>query len=331
MAATTMKAIVCNAYGPPERLELQEIGGPVPDADGVLLRVRAAAVNPADLHGVKGGLLIRLTSGLRKPKRSVPGVDVAGVVEAVGESVTDFRPGDKVFGAAAEALAQRVVGGKNFVGLPANLTFEQGAAIPIAGITALQALRDKGHIRPGQTVLINGASGGVGTFAVQIATAYGAKVTGVCSSRNIEMVRSLGAHQVIDYSRQDFDRLGEQYDLVLDLVGNRSLAELLRATKPDGTLVLSGGGHDRGHGARGLRPLLLIAGGLLRSKLVSQRIAFFIAQVNRQDLLTLKELIEAGKVTPVIDRTYPLSEAPDALRYLEAGHARGKVVVTVSS
>jgi NADPH:quinone reductase-like Zn-dependent oxidoreductase len=330
MSTTAMKAIVCNQYGSPERLELQEIDKPAVDADRVLVRVRAASVNPLDCHNLKGGIVVRLTAGLRRPKQSVPGVDVAGVVEAVGENVTGFRPGDEIFGTCGGVLAEYVRGGKNFVPKPSGLTFEQAAAMPVAGITALQGLRDKGQLQPGQKVLINGAAGGVGTFAVQIAKAFGGEVTGVCSTRNVDMVRSLGADHIIDYTQEDFARSGQRYDVVLDLVGNRSLSNYRRVLQPKGILVLSGGGHERGHGGRGmLGPLALIGRGLLLSRFVSQSIVFFIAKINKEDLLVLKELIEAGKVTPVIDRTYPLSESPEAIRYLEAGHARGKVVITV--
>jgi NADPH:quinone reductase-like Zn-dependent oxidoreductase len=326
---STMRAIVGDQYGPPEKLKLREIDRPVVDADRVLVHVRAASINPLDLHSIKGGLLSRPMSGLRRPKRPVPGVDVAGVVEAVGENVTTLRPGDEVFGTFGGSLAEYGLGGKNLVPKPSGLTFEQAAAIPVAGITALQGLRDKGQLQPGQTVLINGAAGGVGTFAVQIARALGGRVTGVCSTGNVEMVRSIGADQVIDYTQQDFAQSGQRYDLVFDLVGNRSLSDLRRVLKPEGTLVLSGGGHDRGHGGSGLRPLGLIAKSLVLSRFVHQRMVAYIATIKGEDLLVLKELVEAGKLTPVIDRTYPLGETADALRYLQAGHARGKVVVTM--
>lgn len=329
MATTAMHAIAMNEYGPLERLTLQEVDRPVVDADRVLVRVRAASVNPADVHAIRGGILIRLMSGLRRPKRAVAGGDVAGVVEEVGENVTALHPGDEVFGTCEGSLAEYARGGKNLVPKPANITFEQAAAIPIAGVTALQGLRDKGQLQPGQTVLINGASGGVGPFAVQIAKAMGGHVTGVCSTRNVELVRSLGADVVVDYTKEDFAKSGQQYDLVFDLVGNRSLSDLRRVTKPEGKLILSGGAHDKGHGASGLKPLFLMGQGLLTSRFTSQKMLFYIAKINREDLLTLKEMVEAGKVTPVVDRTYPLSEAAEALTYLETGHARAKVVVTV--
>lgn len=328
--AATMKAIINTDYGPPEALKLRDIDVPAVDADRVLVRVRAASVNPADLHNLKGPFVARLSGGMRRPKQPVPGIDVAGVVEAVGENVTELRPGDEVFGTCPATLAEYARGGKNLVPKPADLTFDHAAAIPIAGLTALQGLRDKGNVQPGQSVLINGASGGVGTFAVQIAKALGAEVTGVCSTGNVELVRSLGADHVIDYTHDDFARSGLQYDCVFDLVGNRSLSDLRRAVKPMGSLVLSGGGHDRGHGARGLlAPLLMIARARVLSRFVKEKLVFYIAQINKADLMFMAELIEAGKVTPVIDRTYPLSEAAEAIRYLQTGHARGKVVIKV--
>jgi NADPH:quinone reductase-like Zn-dependent oxidoreductase len=313
--------------GSPDQLELQEIDKPAVGDDGVLVRVRAASVNPYDWHLMRGlPYVVRLTEGLRKPKHSVPGVDVAGHVEAVGESVTQFRPGDEVFGGRVGAFAEYVCGGENrFVPKPPGLTFEQAAAIPIAGCTALQGLRDRGQLQPGQKVLINGAAGGVGTFAVQIAKALGGDVTGVCSTRNVDLVRSIGADRVVDYTVEDFTRGGQRYELILDLVGNRSLPDLRRALTPKGTLVLSGGGV----GGRWLGPLALMLRAMVLSRFMGQRMLPFLAKLRRDDLVVLKELIEAGKVTPVIDRAYPLSEAAEAIRHLEAGHARGKVVITV--
>jgi NADPH:quinone reductase-like Zn-dependent oxidoreductase len=320
-----MKAIINREYGSPDDLKLQEIGKPVINGDGVLVRVRAASVNPLDLTLRGRPYFVRLMTGLRRPKQSVPGVDVAGQVEAVGENVTQFRPGDEVFGTCAGAFAEFVCGGeKNFAPKPEGLTFEQAAAIPVSGCTALQALRDRGQLQPGQRVLINGASGGVGTFAVQIAKAFGAHVTGVCSTRNVDLVRSIGADQVVDYTREDFTQVEQQYDLILDAVGNRSLSDLRSALTPKGTLVLVGAksGQLLGLLARVLRALVL-------SRFVGQRMLFFLAKIKKEDLVVLKELIETGKVTPVIDRTYPLSEVPEAIRYLEAGHARAKVVIAV--
>ena len=326
-ATATMTAIVNRKYGSPDDLRLEEIDKPVLGDEGVLVRVRAASLNPYDWHFMRGlPYIARPMLGLRKPKKSVPGADVAGQVEAVGKNVTQFRPNDEVFGAGwSGSLAEYVCGGENdFAPKPASLTFEQAAALPMAGCTALQALRDRGQLQSGQGVLINGAAGGVGTFAVQIAKALGGDVTGVCSTGNLDLVRSIGADQVVDYTREDFARSGRRYDLVLDLVANRSLSDLRRVLTPEGTLVLSGGG-----GGRLLGPLALMLRARVRSRFVSQRMLSFMAQLRRDDLVVLKELIEAGKVTPVIDRTYPLSEATEAIRYLETGHARGKIVITV--
>ncbi|HEY4976160.1 MAG TPA: NAD(P)-dependent alcohol dehydrogenase [Gaiellaceae bacterium] len=323
----TMQAIVNRRYGSPDDLRLQEIDTPALGDDGVLVRVRAASLNPYDWHFMRGlPYIARPMLGLRKPKKSVPGADVAGQVEAVGKNVTQLRPGDEVFGVGrGGSLAEYVCGAENdFAPKPASLSFEQAAALPMAGCTALQALRDRGNLQPGQSVLINGAAGGVGTFAVQIAKALGAEVTGVCSTPNVDLLRSIGADQVVDYTREDFARSGRRYDLVLDLVANRSLSDLRRALTPEGTLVLSGGG-----GSRLLGPVGLIFRAKVRSRFVSQRLFSFLAQLGRDDLVVLTELIEAGKVAPVIDRTYPLSEAPEAIRYLETGHARGKIVIAV--
>jgi NADPH:quinone reductase-like Zn-dependent oxidoreductase len=327
MSAMAMKAIINDRYSSPPSLELQEIEKPVFGDDGVLLRVHAASVNPADWRPLRGKpYLIRPMMGLRRPKQRIPGVDVAGIVEAVGKDVTKFGPGDEVFGARSGAFADYLCGvERNFVSKPEGLTLEQAATIPIAGCTALQALRDHGRLQPGQTVLINGAAGGVGTFTVQIAKALGAQVTGVCSTRNAEMVRSLGADRVIDYSQEDFTKCGQRYDLIVDNVGTRSLRHLRRVLTPKGTLVVVG--------ARKSDWLLALFALPLKARLVSpfvgQRMIFFIAKLRNADLVVLKELIEAGKVTPVIDRTYPLSEVPEAIRYVESGHARGKVVITM--
>ena len=326
---TTMKAIVRERYGSPDALELKDIDKPVIDDDSILVRVRAASINAYDWHMMRGApFLVRISEGLRKPKNRAMGVDVAGQVEAVGKNVTRFRPGDEVFGARLGSLAEYVRGtDKSFlVAKPANLTFEQAAAVNMAGTTALQGLRDKGQLRPGQRVLINGATGGVGTFAVQIAKALGAHVTAVCGTRNVELVRSLGADEVIDYSKKDFTRTGQRYDVILDVAANRSLADCRRVLSPTGTFV----GVGAAKGGRAMAPILFrILGQALLSRFAKQKMASFMATNSKDDLLALKELIEAGKVKPVIDRTYPLSEAADALRYLEEGHARGKVVITV--
>jgi NADPH:quinone reductase-like Zn-dependent oxidoreductase len=324
-----MKAIVREKYGSPEVLELKDIEKPVLDDDSVLVRVRAASLNAYDWHMMRGSpYLVRMVAGLRKPKSSAMGVDVAGQVEAVGKNVTEFRPGDEVFGSRTGALAEYVRGGPKslLVRKPAGLTFEQAAAVPMAASTALQGLRDKGQIKPGQRVLINGASGGVGTFAVQIAKAFGAHVTAVCSTRNVDQARSLGADEVIDYKQEDFTRRsGQRYDLILDVAATGSLSARLRVLEPNGTLV--GVGSADGYGMAALVAGLLETA--VRSRLGTQKIPFFLAKNNKEDLMVLKELIESGKVRPVIDRTYPLSETAEAVRYLETGHARGKVVITV--
>jgi NADPH:quinone reductase-like Zn-dependent oxidoreductase len=322
-----MKAVVYCDYGSPDVLTLKAIEKPVPNDSQVLIRVRAAAVNPLDWHYMRGQPYIaRLGMGLRKPTETRLGVDFAGVVESVGKRVTQFKPGDEVFGGRTGALAEYVTVRENgnVVLKPANITFEQAAAVPVAAITALQGLRDKGNIQPGQNVLINGASGGVGTFAVQIAKSYGANVTGVCSTRNVDLVRSIGADQVIDYTKEDFTKSPQRYDLVLDNVGNHSLSDLRRVVTPNGKYVMVGG-----PAGRWLDPLPRGFEALLLSKFVSQDMTMFMAELNKKDLTLLRDLMAAGKVTPVIDRTYKLSEAGEAIRYLEAGRARGKVIVTM--
>ena len=322
-----MKAIVFERYGGPDALELRELETPAPADDQVLVSVRAASVNPVDWHRMRGEpYFLRMGEGRTRPKNDGLGADVAGVVEAVGADVTHVGPGDEVFGMSIRTLAEHVAASaEGIVPKPANLTFEQAAAVPVAAITALQGLRDKGGIQAGQKVLVNGASGGVGTFAVQIAKSFGAEVTGVTSTGNVELVRSLGADHVVDYTREDFTRSGGRYDLVLDAVSNRSLRAFRRILNPDATLVLVGAGKGRSGG----RPLLRVVRALLLRRFVSQKVETFLAQRNRDDLLFLKELLESGKVTPVIDRTYALSEAADAIRHLETGHARGKIVVTI--
>lgn len=321
-----MKAIVQDRYGSPDVLELGEIDTPVVEDDEVLIRVHAAGTNPADWHFMRGeAYVIRLMSGLRTPKNPVRGLDVAGRVEAVGENVTTLQPGDEVFGEGSGTFAEYVCAEEDkVVTKPASLTFEEAAAVPTAAVTALQGLRDGEAVQPGQRVLINGASGGVGTFAVQIATSFEADVTGVCSTQNVEMVRSLGATHVFDYTQEDFTRSEQHYDLIFDLVGNRSLAELRRVLAPEGTLVLSSG-----DGGRWFGPAGSILKALVTSPFVGQRLRSFTATVHDEDLEDLSELLEGGTVAPVIDRTYELSETPEAIRYLEAGHARGKVIITV--
>jgi NADPH:quinone reductase-like Zn-dependent oxidoreductase len=321
-----MKAIVYCDYGSPDVLRLENIEKPAPADDQILVRVRAASVNPLDWHYIRGTpYVMRMEAGLRKPKVIRLGVDFAGTVEAVGRSVKQFRPGDDVFGARTGAFAEYVsVREDRAVLKPANLTFEQAASVPVAAVTALQGLRDKGRVQPGQKVLINGASGGVGTFAVQIAKSFGAEVTGVCSTRNVAMVRSIGADHVIDYTKEDFTEGAQRYDLILDNVGNRSLLENRRVLKPKGKYIMVGG-----PSGRWIDPLPRALDAFLLSRFVSQDMTMFLAELNKEDLTILRDLMQAGKVTPVIDRRYPLSEVPEAIRYLEAGHARGKVVVTV--
>jgi len=326
-----MKAIVQDRYGSPEVLQFREVDKPVPADNEVLVRAHAAAVNARDWHVMRGDPYIaRLSAefGLGAPKVKIRGTDFAGRVETVGRGVTRFGPGDEVFGEVNGAFAEYVCVPDELVEpKPANLTFEQAAAMPLAANTALMGLRDVARLQPGQHVLINGASGGVGTFAVQIAKAFGADVTGVCSIRNVDLVRSIGADHVIDYTRDDFTRTGRHYDVVLDLVGNRSLSELRRALTPTGTLILSGGGVSKGGSLIG--PIGLIIRAQALSRFVRHRLVIFTATPSKDNLATLRELAESGKITPIIDRTYPLAAAPDAIRYLEAEHARAKVVITV--
>jgi len=322
-----MKAIVYCDYGSPDVLKVEDIEKPAPGDDQVLVRVRAASVNPLDWHYMRGTpYFMRLGAGLRKPKVTRLGVDFAGTVEAVGRNVNRFKPGDEVFGGRTGAFAQYVlVREDRAVALkPANLTFEQAASVGVAAITALQGLRDKGQIQPGQKVLINGASGGVGTFAVQIAKSFGADVTGVCSTRNVDMVRSIGADHVIDYTKEDFTKSAERYDLILDNVGNHSLLESRRVLNPKGKYIMVGG-----PAGRWIDPLPRAISALVLSRFVSQDIRLFLADLNQADLNILRDLMQAGKVTPVIDRRYRLTDVPEAIRYLEQGHARGKVVITL--
>jgi NADPH:quinone reductase-like Zn-dependent oxidoreductase len=322
-----MKAIVQHRYGAPGTLELRDVDRPACSDDGVLVRVRASSVNPAEWYAVTGRPYIaRPAMGPRRPKQAVPGVDFAGTVEAVGGAVTGLRPGDAVFGGTSGgAFAEYVLVRQAVVPKPANLTFEQAAAVPTAAVTALQGLRDEGRIRPGQKVLVNGASGGVGTFAVQLARAFGAEATGVCSTSKVDLVRSLGADHVVDYTREDFTRAGQRYDLLLDVAGSRSWSDYKRVLGRGATLVLVGGPKTN----RWMGPLAHVASVRLASLGAGRKVVFFVAKFNREDFLVLRELLEAGTVTPVIDRRYPLSEVPEALSYLGEGHARGKVVITV--
>jgi len=316
-----MKAIVQNGYGSPDVLELKDVDRPAVKDNDVLIRVRATSINAGDYFSMRGSpWLIRLTVGFPKPKDYILGWDAAGRVEAIGKTVTRFRPGDEVFGSGSHAFAEYMsADAGQFAMKPANLSFEQAAAVPTAALTALKALRDRGKLRPGQKVLVNGASGGVGTFAVQIAKSFGADVTGVCSARNMDMVRSIGADRVIDYAKEDFARNGGRYDLILDNVASRSYSDLRRALAPGG-LIIPNSGHA-GMGYVFKSSLLSLLGRPYGRP--------FIASANTEDLLILKELIESGRVKPVIDRTYPLAETSEALRDLERSHARGKVVITV--
>jgi NADPH:quinone reductase-like Zn-dependent oxidoreductase len=323
---TQMKAAVYTNYGPPDVVQIKDVEKPVPGDDEVLIKVRAASVNPLDWHFMRGTpYLVRLMAGLRKPKDTRLGVDVAGQVEAVGKNVTQFKPGDEVFGACRGAFAEYACTSESaLVTKPKNVTFEQAASVPIAAFTALQGLRDKGEIQPAQKVLINGAAGGVGTFAVQIAKSFGAEVTGVCSTRNVDMVRSIGADRVIDYTQEDFTKSGQRYDLMLDMIGNHSLSACRGVLTPHGIYIPAGGSAGRwmiGPLARSITTLVL-------SLFVSQKlVAFFLAKSSKEDLTIMHELMANGKVKPVIDRRYSLREAPEAIRYLEEGHARGKVVI----
>ena len=325
-----MKAIVYTEYGPPDVLKLEEVPKPAPSDDEVLVQVHAAAVNYGDWAFLRGKpFVVRLMSGgLLKPKHTILGADIAGRVEAVGGNVKQFRPGDEVFGDISACgfggFAEYVSVPENALALkPANISFEEAAAVPMAGVVALQGLRDQGEIQAGQKVLIVGASGGNGTFAVQIAKSFGAKVTGVCSTRNVDLVRSIGADQVIDYTREDFTTSGQRYDLILATGGYRSILDYRRALSPEGTYVMVGGAMAQVYEAMILGPFISMTG--------SKKMGNLAAMPNQEDLVFMKELLEAGKVVPVIDRRYPLSEVAEALRYYGEGHSQGKVVVTVDS
>jgi NADPH:quinone reductase-like Zn-dependent oxidoreductase len=319
-----MQAITQDNYGSQDVLKLASVDKPEIGDDEVLVRVRAASIHVGDWILMTGSpFVMRLATGLRKPKNRVPGTDVAGTVEAVGKAVEQFRPGDEVFGWGSGAFAEYARAPANqLVRKPANLTFDQAAAVGVSASTALQLLRDNGKVQPGQKVLINGASGGVGTFAVQIAKAFGAEVTGVTSTKNLEMVRSIGADHVIDYTRDDFTTCAERYDLILDNVGNHSMARTRRALTPTGTLISNGGGHADGKLGRTIRAMLV-------SMFVRQQAGPTVKTQNHDDLVALKALVESGKVTPVIDQTYPLTATPAAIGHVAAGHARGTVVITV--
>ncbi|HJQ15207.1 MAG TPA: NAD(P)-dependent alcohol dehydrogenase [Anaerolineales bacterium] len=321
-----MKAILFPNYGSPDVLQLAEVAKPEPNENQVLVKVIAAAANPLDWHGMRGEPFIaRMGNGLRKPKDQRLGADIAGRVEAIGSSVTEFKPGDEVFGAVgaggfAEYVCTRE---KNLALKPVNISFEAAAAAPVVGFTALQGLRDTGQIRPGQKVLVNGAAGGIGTFAVQLAKSYGTEVTGVCSTSNLDLVRSIGADYVVDYTREDFTRNGKQYDLIYCAIGNRSAFDYRRALKPQGICVIAG-----------FTSMPLLFGNMILGPLVSKRggqkvTGMGMSNANKEDLLAIQELLKTGKVVSVIDRRYPLRETAEALRYLEKGHARGKVIINV--
>lgn len=336
-----MKAAVCGRYGPPEVVQIKEVEKPVPKDNEVLMAVRAASVNPLDGGSLKGRpYILRLMTGLLKPKNNRPGVDVAGRVEAVGRNVTQFKLGDEVFGVCISdpqargtgvwvhrqgAFAQYVCAPESVLALkPDSISFEEAASVPVAAFTALQGLRDKGRLQPGQKVLINGAAGGVGTFAVQIAKSLGAEVTGVCSTRNMDMVRSIGADHVIDYIQEDFTRRAQRYDLILDCVGNHSLSEYRRVLNPNGICIMVG--DLTGRGIIGI--LARVISALMLSRFVSQKFIMILARPNQKDLTLMHDLMKAGKVKAVIDKRYRLNEVPEAIRYLEEKHARGKVVIT---
>ena len=322
-----MKAILFSKYGSPDVLQFTDVEKPTPDENQVLVKVIAASANPLDWHRMRGQpFLVRMGEGLRKPKNQKLGADIAGRVDGVGKNVTEFKPGDEVFGVGSGGFAEYALAGKSKLALkPANLSFEAAAAVPVAAFTALQGLRDTGQIQAGQKVLVNGASGGVGTFAVQIAKAFGAEVTGVCSTPKLDMVRLIGADHVVDYRREDFTRNGQQYDLIYDAVGNRSVSAYRRALSSDGKCVIAG--------FTSLPRLLeyMILGSLVSKSGGKQIIGQGMASTAQENLLAIKELLETGKVVPVIDRCYPLSETAGAIRYLETGHASGKVIIIVKS
>jgi NADPH:quinone reductase-like Zn-dependent oxidoreductase len=325
-----MKATVYRRYGPPDVVQIADVEKPVPADNEVLIRVCAASLNPVDGHLMRGPLPLRPLTGLRKPRSGRLGVDVSGHVEAVGKNVTEFKPGDEVFGACQGALAEYACApASRLILKPNTVTFEQAASAPVAGLTALQGLRDKGKIQPGQKVLVNGASGGVGTFAVQIAKSFGAVVTGVCSTRNVDMVRSIGADRVIDYTKEDFTQSGQRYDLIFDNVSNHSFSERRRILTSNGICVLAGIGGAGSHQGQWAR-----LGGslqaLVASRFVSQKFITFIARMSKEDLTILGELLSTGRVTPIIAKRYGLNEVPQALRHLEEGHAQGKIVITVA-
>ncbi|MGA9572393.1 MAG: NAD(P)-dependent alcohol dehydrogenase [Lysobacterales bacterium] len=320
-----MKAIVHRCYGSPDVLELASIAKPMPADNEVLVRVKAAAVNPLDWHYMRGSpYVIRMGSGLGSPDQIQLGVDFSGTLEAVGKDVKRFKAGDEVFGARTGAYAEYVTisDDRGIVLKPSNVSFAQAASVPVAAITALQALRDRGRLKAGQKVLINGASGGVGTFAVQIAKSMGAEVTGVCSARNADMVRSIGADHVIDYTSEDYTESGQRYDLIVDMVGNHTLSENRKVMTPEGNFIIIGGGKGNWFG-----PFVNPIKALLYSPFVGQQFGMMISKIRQEDLFVLEDMLSSGDIVPVIDRRYPLDEVPEAIRHSEEGHARGKIVI----
>src|SRR5271169_978854 len=326
---TPMKAAVYKRYGPPDVVQITDVEKPVPKDNEVLIKVRAVSLNPLDWHFMRGTpYAVRVIAGLRKPKFPGLGVDVAGQVDALGGRVSQFKLGDEVFGSCKGAFAEYVCASESaLVMKPGNVTFEQAASVPVAAYTALQGLRDKGHIQAGQKVLVNGAAGGVGTFAVQIAKSFGAEVTGVSSTRNLDMVRSIGADRVIDYTQEDFTKSAQRYDLFFDCVGNHSLLASRSVLNPKGIYVGAGGTTDNWM----IRPLLGAISSLVLSLFGSQKLLMVLAKPSKQDLNFMREHMESGKITPVIDRLYNLNEVPEAIRYLEIGHARGKIIITLEN
>jgi NADPH:quinone reductase-like Zn-dependent oxidoreductase len=320
-----MKAIVSERYGTPDTLDLREVGVPTIEDDQALVRVHATSINPAEWYRVHGPWFVRPSSGLRSPKTTTLGADLAGVVEVVGKDVQEFQPGDEVFGTSRASWAEYAAAREaRLVRKPANVSFAEAAAAPLAGTTALQGLRDKGRVQAGQKVLINGASGGVGTFAVQIAKWLGADVTAVCSTRNVDLVRSLGADRVVDYTKEDFTQLGDRHELMLDIAGSRPFSEFRRVLTPDAIVVIAGARMSN----KGMGPLSHIFGTRMAGVGRSQTVTTFLADFTKEDLVVLQKLLESGQVRSVIDRSYELSQIPEALRYLGEGHARGKVVIT---
>jgi len=319
-----MKAIVNDRYGSPDVMEIRDVDRPQPIGERALVRVRATSINAWDWHMLRGKpYLARISEGLRRPKTTILGLDVAGEVEAIGPEVTHLKVGDRVFGSRTGAFAE-YVSSRNMVPIPSNLTFEQAAAVPTAGMTALQGLRDQGNLKPGQRVLVNGAGGGVGTFAVQIAKALGAEVTAVTGRKNLELMRSIGADHVIDYRHADFTRQAARYDVVLDIGGRPSLRAIRRTLTPTGRVVMVAPG-----GGQWIGPIVRVVGGIVLSRLSARHSRAFLATVNRDDLQTLKELVESGGIIPVIDRTLTFDQIPEGVRLVEAGQVAGKVVVTV--